>query len=384
MQPIDFAAHRATGLTAYEREGARRAAEIGNRGPIRFGPDGTLHPDILEAYRQHGFYIFEGVVSPAELEELRDGASVMLERAPVSKDSKVDAKGRPALGIDFSRPAYYLAKPLSDPYGGTASLGGRHPVQMSQPLPEPDAPSEVVLQMFGMCQTIPAALRVYGHPHLLAVAAAINGEDFVPYNDVIFVKQPHLGASVAWHQDGVTHWNNPDWDESIHGFNFQVQLYPTTPANALWIVPGSHKLGKVDIKHMVAKNSGSDQLPGAIPLVCAAGDVTAVNRQILHGSFANSSPDMRMSITFGFHRRRSVLGQIPALAMAGNGEPMDEARIERRSAVVQVAIDARHQHFPAETPFRYAPFVGREDEFRLNERTFEAVIRDYNLYDLAI
>ena len=150
---------------------------------------------------------------------------------------------------------------------------------------------------------------MYGHPHLLAIAASINGDDFVPFNDVIFVKQPGVGGSVAWHQDGVTHWNTPEWNEGIHGFNYQVQLYPTTAGNALWVVPGTHKQGRVDIKRLVADNGGSEQLPGALPLICAAGDVTIVNRQTLHGSFANSSPDLRVSITFGFHRRRSVLGE---------------------------------------------------------------------------
>ena len=46
--------------------------------------------------------------------------------------------------------------------------------------------------------------EAYGHPDLLAAAASINGDDFVP-NDAIFVKQPGLGGSVSWHQDGVTH-----------------------------------------------------------------------------------------------------------------------------------------------------------------------------------
>lgn len=381
--PLSRADH-ATAMRAYEEEGVRLAAAINNRGPVRLGPDGKLHPDIVAAYWLHGFYIFEGVVQPEELAELRAGCMDMLERAPVRKGATVDAQGRPAFGQDFGRAAYYLAKPLSDPHGGTQDLGGRHPTQMTQPKPDQDAPEEVVLRMYGMCQGVPAALRVYGHPHLLAIAEAINGEDFVPYNDVIFVKQPGLGPSISWHQDGVTHWDNPNWDEGIHGFNFQVQLYPTTPANALWIVPGSHKKGRADIKRIVAENGGSDQIPGAMPLVCKAGDVTAVNRQMLHGSFANSSPDMRMSITFGFHRRRSVLGQIPALGMKGQEEPMDEARIERRSAVVQVAIDARHQHFPGEEPFPYKPFLGREDEFRFNDATFDRVIRNYNLFDLAI
>ena len=87
-----------------------------------------------------------------------------------------------------------------------------------------DAPEDVVFIMYSMCQSMPAGLRLYGHPQLLAVAESINGEDFVPFNDAIFVKQPGLGGSVSWHQDGVTHWESPDWDPGIHGFNFQVQL----------------------------------------------------------------------------------------------------------------------------------------------------------------
>ena len=48
-------------------------------------------------------------------------------------------------------------------------------------------------------------MRLYGHPELLAVAVAVNGEDFVPFADALFIKEPGRGASVAWHQDGVTH-----------------------------------------------------------------------------------------------------------------------------------------------------------------------------------
>ncbi len=297
---------------------------------------------------------------------------------------QVDAEGRPALGIDYARSPYIFIKPLSDPWGGTDILGGRHPSQMSQPAPDANAPKDIVFLMQGMCREMPAGLRVYGHPQLLAIAEAINGEDFVPYNDAIFVKQPGLGGSVAWHQDGVSHWNSPDWDEGIHGFNFQVQLYPTTPGNCLWVVPGTHKLGHIDIKRRVAGNGGDERLPGAVPLTCAAGDVTMVNRQMLHGSFANTSPDLRLSLTFGFHRRASVLGARAVLGVGDQEVRYDEQRIFERAAVIAVAIDARRQEHPEETPFLYKPFAGKEDDFRFCEATRESVLRDYNLKDLAI
>ena len=259
---------------------------------------------------------------------------------------------------------------------------------MTEPVPDAGAPDDVVYLMFGMCQAMPAALRLYGHPTLPGIAASVNGPDFVPYNDAIFVKQPGVGGSVAWHQDGVTHWESPDWDPGIHGFNFQAQLYPTTAANALWVVPGTHRTGRMDIKAEVQANRGSDRLPDAIPLSADAGDVTIANRQIVHGSFANTSPDIRVSITFGFHRRSSVLGVRGLLNLRALGtppsEPYDEQRVFDRSAVIQVAVDARHQHFGDETPYRYLPFAGLEDDFRLDDETFDRVIRDYNTRDLAI
>ena len=382
--PAPTRAEHQARMAAYAAAGEARARAIGNKGPVRFDADGRLHPDIVAAYWRHGFYIFEGIVSPAELEELRQDAADMLERAPVGPGAAVDARGRPALGRDWARDPYTFIKPLSDPWGGTDLLNGRHPSKMTEARADGGAPEHVVFLMWGMCMGMPSGLRVYGHPDLLAIAEAINGPDFVPYNDAIFVKQPGVGGSVAWHQDGVTHWQSPDWDEGIHGFNYQVQLYPATTGNCLWVIPGSHKLGRADIKSMVNANGGSEQLPGAVPLVCAAGDVTIVNRQMVHGSFANSSQDLRISLTFGFHRRTSVLGQKAALAIEETNATYDEQRIFDRSAVIQVAIDARHQAFPNEPTFTYQPFAALQDQFRFTPQTLESVIRDYNTKDLAI
>jgi len=374
-------------MADYAREGERRADAIGNRGPLLLDQDGRLHPDILDAYDRHGFYVFENVLESAEVDELRTAVEDVIARAPAAPRADVDAQGRPAIGREHTVEPFLLVKPLSDPWGGTDLLAGRHPTEMTQPVAEPTAPDFVVHLIFGMCMLMPEALRLYGHPRLLAVAAAINGDDFVPYNDAIFVKQPGLGASVGWHQDGATHWDNPAWHPHIHGFNFQVQLYPTTAANALWVIPGSHRHGKADIVGMVAAHDGSDMLPHAVPLVCGAGDVTLANRQIVHGSFANSSPDPRVSITYGFHRRDAVLGVAGKLRLTATGSPdpvYDEQRIHDRAAVIALAIDARRHHFPAEEPFRYTPFIGLEDHYRYDSEAATAVLRDYNTHDIAI
>ena len=376
------AAQHAADMADYIEAGRARALALGNRGPLRFAADGALHPDILTAYWDHGFYVFEDVNDKVELEELRAGVNEMLRRAPVVPGAKVDAAGQPALGHELGRESYMWVTPLSDPMGGTAAGGGRHPAKMLEPRSDGEAPDKVIYLMFNMCENMDAGLRVYGHPGLLAVAEAINGPDFVPYNDAIFVKQPGLGASVAWHQDGVTHWDSPDWDEGSHGFNFQVQLYRSTPANCLWVVPGTHKLGKVDIKQMVAANGGNDRLPAAVPLFCEAGSVTVANRQALHCSFANTSADQRVSLTFGFHRRAAVIGQHGAL-VAGENEVYDEERIFERSSVIAMAIDARAKHFPAEIPYVYQPFVSFEDQYRWDDSARNR-LKNYSLKDLGI
>ncbi len=378
-------AEHAARMAEHVAAGEARARALPNRGPMRVDADGRLHPDILAAYWEYGFYVFEGVIDAAEIDELRTDVWEMIDRAPVRIGADVDAHGRPILGHDWAMKPYLMIEPLSDPWGGTNLLAGRHPTKMTEARPDDGAPEAVPYLMFAMCKAMPSGLRLYGHHDLLTIAAGINGDDFVPYNDAIFVKQAGLGGPVSWHQDGATHWDSPDWDMGIHGFNFQVQLYRTTAANALWVVPGTHRSGRIDITALVDANGGSDLLPDAVPLLCEPGDVTVVNRQLLHGSFANTSPDPRISFTFGFHRRASVLGVQGRLTMKGTGGPVyDEQRVFERSAVIAVAIDARHAHRPHEPRFTYEPFAGLEDDFRVGSDAADRVLRDYFMKDLAI
>ena len=44
--------------TTYARGGMARASRVGNRGPVRFDERGKLHPDIVDAYWEHGFYVW--------------------------------------------------------------------------------------------------------------------------------------------------------------------------------------------------------------------------------------------------------------------------------------------------------------------------------------
>ena len=62
---------------------------------------------------------------------------------------------------------------------------------------------------------------------------------------------------------------------------------------------------------------------------------------------------------------------------------MDANFIDRRARLIGLAIDARAQRFPDETPYTYAPFAGRAEEF-VWSLAAQAGMKDYNLMDLSI
>src|SRR5258708_4548752 len=221
---VDYGSEEAA-MQAYLRDGETRAARLGNRGPIRFTSAGELHPDIVEAYWRCGFYVFEGVLKQAELSDIEHDLHGILDRLPVERGAPLDAKGRPALTADCQAPTQLWSKPLGDPFAGPTLANGRHPVKMFEPKAAHGAPKEVVYLILGSLQFSEAALRVYGHPQLLAVAAAIKGPDFAPFNEALFIKEPGRGASVAWHQAGTTHWACPPGDTGVNGFTFMAHLF---------------------------------------------------------------------------------------------------------------------------------------------------------------
>ncbi len=376
------AAEHARAMAGYIRDGEGRAMALGNRGPIKFDGEGNLDGEILEAYWRTGFYVLEGVINGAELAELRADVARVLAGAPVSSDADCDKGGKQAIGHDFALAPYGWARPLSDPLGGTAKNKGRHPVKMLDPEPAQGGPEWTIERLRGNLQLMDSCLHLYGHPGLLAVVEAVLGPNFVPYNEVVFIKEPGLGPSVAWHQDGTAHWDAADWDHGAHGFNFMAQLHPSTAGNGVWVLPGSHKQGKVDIKQMVA-DSGSERIEGAVPLLCGAGDVFICNRQLVHGSFANSSPDRRITLNAGFFPRSRVL-DVTTSKLDNTEVTYTAEKIHERCRIIALGVDARQQRFPEEPRYIYQPLADQEDDNRWSEQTRETLIRDHNLQDFYI
>lgn len=371
----------AEAMKQYLEDGQRAALELDNRGPIEFDQHGRLAQSILDAYSKYGFYVFTGVLSEEECQDLEADLEHMKTTFPTGPESKVDSQGRPALGADSLTPSLVWSKPLGDPLGGTELANGRHQVKMFEPEAKDSTPAAAPFILLGSLRFSDACLRTYAHPELLRVAEAINGEDFAPFNEALFIKEPGIGAAVSWHQDGVTHWDSPNFDEGIHGFNFMAQLYGSTAVNGVWVLPGSHRLGKLDIKSLVS-DSNSERLKDAVPIVCGRGDVVICNRQALHGSFPNSGFEPRLTVNFGFHRRSSVLG-VQGGGIHSDAQVFDETIIARRSKVLGYAIAARKERFPEEQAYEYQPFKEAGLSFEWNDAA-RADMKDYNRDDLSI
>ena len=372
---------QADAMRTYLLEGQAAALALPNRGPLRFSESGALADEIRAAYSEYGFYVFENVLSAEELDDIKADLDTMRAQFPTGPDSQVNAAGEPALGADAKALTLVWSKPLGDPLGGTELANGRHQVKMFEPEADAEAPPAAPFILLGSLQFSDACLRTYAHPELLKVTESINGPDFAPFNEALFIKEPGIGAAVSWHQDGVTHWDSPDFDEDIHGFNFMAQVYGSTAVNGVWVLPGTHKQGKLDIKALVAE-SGSERLEGAVPIVCNPGDVVMCNRQLLHGSFPNCGFEPRITVNFGFHKRSSVLGVMGG-GIHSDAQVFDEEIVARRSRAIGYAIDARRQRFPNETPYDYQPLAAAANDYRWDESA-RADLKDYNLDDLSI
>ena len=330
----------------YRNAGLRRAAALGNRGPIRFNSAGQLLKEIRDAYNRTGFYVFENVIAQEEIDELTTDFDKVLANAPTEPDGPVDRFGRTSKYSGYY--THYKPNDASDDSEERSIVGlVTHPLMLMD-----------------------SALHAYGHPQILRMVASINGEDFVPFHEAVFHKGAGEGPPTPWHQDGRTHWTDAGealekWDGpgKTHGFNLSVALSRCTPENCLWVVPRSHK------RWLLADGGkfprACAKLADAVPMTLEPGDVGMVNRSSLHGSFPNSSEISRITLLLGFHKRASAIGtettNVHAYVRPSKPKKVKYSKeyVLRRARMIPLAIDARRKRFQNETPYDYSgEFIG--------------------------
>lgn len=364
---------------SYCEEGRARALSLGNRGPVRFDAKGVLAPDIVEAFKEHGFYVFEGVMKPEEVADFHEEFQNLLDHAPAFKGSPLDKQGRPAQfaeSLNFTRP-------LEDRWVPAWNQGAEQETNQS-----------VVAMIFHPLHVLDAALRLSAHPLLLRAVEGFHGPDFTPFTETLYHKPAGEGSATYWHQDGRIHWDADGWPKAplCHGFNVHGALSRCTPENGLWILPGSQRRRyKVPSLEDAGGHAGwIDRLEGAVPMIMEPGDVGLQDRSVLHGAFPNRSPEPRVTLQFGFHARRFVLGTTHTIHHASKRfetpvtNTYDEQYIHERSRMIQIGIDARRRKYPDEVQYVYQPLVGEEDQNRFDEKGRKEVIQEYWRHNIAL
>lgn len=330
----------------YRAAGVQRAKALNNRGPIRFDSDGRLLQEIRDAYNRTGFYVFTNVLDQEEVDELARDFDAVLANAPAEPDAPLDRFGRESKYSSYF--THYKPNNADDDSEDLSIVGlVTHPLMLMD-----------------------SALRAYGHPKILRMVAGINGDDFIPFHEAVFHKGAGEGPPTPWHQDGRTHWTDAgealeDWDGSgkTHGFNFSLALSRCTPENCLWVVPGSHKRWRLANGGKFPK--ACTQLADAVPVTLEPGDAGMVNRSSLHGSYPNDSEDRRITLLLGFHKRDSAIGtettNVHAYVRPSKPKKVKYSKddVLKRARMIPLAIDARRQRYPDETPYEYiGEFIG--------------------------
>lgn len=363
----------------YCEQGRQRALSLGNRGPICFDEEGVLAQDIVDAFKAHGFYVFEDVLSKQEVADFQEEFRDLLDHAPAFKGSALDRSGRPARFAENLN----FTNPLEDRWMPSWNQGA-----------EQEKGQSVVAMVFHPLQVLDAALRLSSQPQLLRVVEALHGHDFTPFMETLHHKPAGEGSATYWHQDGRIHWDADGFPKAplCHGFNAHAALSLCTPENGLWVLPGSqHRRVEVPPLEAVGGHAGwMDRLAGAVPMIMKPGDVGIQDRSVLHGAFPNRSEEPRVTLQFGFHARRFVLGTEATYHHASKRleRPVtaryDDHHIHERSRMIQIAIDARRRKYPDEVQYVYKPLVGEEHQNRFDEKGRKEVVEDYWRRNIAL
>ena len=223
-------------------------------------------PEEIERYRRDGFIMFDGFLTPAELEEWREALAEAFE---IRKNAVLPGQIERA-------PDNYVEK--------------------------------IFQQRLNLWMDCPKMSKIMLEGTLGRLAATLAGVDAMRiWHDQALVK-PAWGRPTDWHMD------NPYWSfASPDAISVWVALDDATPDNGcLYFVPGSHKVdprGNPDI------GKGMDALfvtypefadKTAVRAEMKAGSASFHNGRTFHGAQANMTPRPRRAMTCAYMPDGSV------------------------------------------------------------------------------
>lgn len=243
--------------------------------------------ELLESqiafYREQGFLVVEGLVSPDEVEAIRGDAVKVCRGAYPGENLKP------------------VGKEVSDEAAISQYLCIHQPHHIS-----------------------PFMREVVAHRGIAQVLSQIVASNVKCMQSMLFIKPPRFPGQ-AWHQDEVY---IPTRDRSLTGA--WIALDDATVENGcLWALPGSHKNGYLypqrdhdnPLEFDFAQESYGFDDSGEVPVEARTGDVVFFNGYLLHRSRKNRSNRYRRVLVNHYMNAYSLLPWRPP----GEGERMATA-----------------------------------------------------------
>ncbi len=173
----------------------------------------------------------------------------------------------------------------------------------------------------------PFAYEIACNPRILDAVEAIIGPDILAWSGTFFIKEPHTGSYVSWHQD-LRYWGLADEEAMVSAW---LALSPVTQANGcMRFVRGSHQGALVDHNDTFdEENFLTRGQEAAIEIDESAselvelrpGEISLHHGRLLHGSLPNRSDERRIGYVINYvaPKNRQVVGQ-QDFAMLVRGE----------------------------------------------------------------
>jgi hypothetical protein len=160
-------------------------------------------------------------------------------------------------------------------------------------------PGEGIYGMFARCRRVVEACE------------QLLDDEVYHYHSKMIMKDARIGGAWTWHQDyGYWYQNGVLYPDLVSVF---IAVDRATKANGcLQVIPGSHRLGRID-HVLTGEQAGADQqrveevlkrLP-LVHVVMEPGDALFFHPNLLHRSDRNTSPEPRWSLICCYNARHN-------------------------------------------------------------------------------
>ena len=189
-----------------------------------------------------------------------------------------------------------------------------------------------------------------GHPRILTGVRQIVGNEVYIWHSKINVKEAFEGTVWLWHQD-YGYWFHDGVDPKL--VSCMVYLDEATHENGcLMVVPGSHRLGRVEhVPDEITTSYKQWTIPldimrtatretGIVSLTGKPGSAVVFHCNLIHGSNHNMSPRSRKSVIFAYNDIANKPRPVP--------NPRADYVVSRRFDIVQLEAEDALQKLAAQ------------------------------------